>query len=40
MAKLVGEPVDQAKIDAYLAEMQKIVNSAAGLDQPAATWST
>lgn len=33
IATMVGEPVDQAKIDAYLAEMQKIVTSAAGLDQ-------
>lgn len=32
VAKMVGEPVDQAKVDAYLAEMQKIVSSAAGLD--------
>ncbi len=32
IAKLVGEPVDQAKIDAYLAEMQKIVSSAAGIN--------
>ena len=32
IAKMVGEPADQAKIDAYLAEMQKIVTSAAGLD--------
>ncbi|MGV8938394.1 MAG: flagellar basal-body MS-ring/collar protein FliF [Allorhizobium sp.] len=32
IAKMVGEPVDQAKIDAYLAEMQKIVTSAAGLN--------
>lgn len=32
LAKMVGEPVDQAKIDAYLAEMQKIVASAAGID--------
>ncbi|MBP1853102.1 flagellar basal-body MS-ring/collar protein FliF [Rhizobium halophytocola] len=32
IATMVGEPVDQAKIDAYLAEMQKIVTSAAGLD--------
>jgi len=32
VATMVGEPVDQAKIDAYLAEMQKIVKSAAGLD--------
>lgn len=33
IAQMVGEPVDQAKIDAYLAEMQKIVASAAGLNQ-------
>jgi len=32
IAAMVGPPVDQAKIDAYLAEMQKIVTSAAGLD--------
>lgn len=32
LASLVGEPADQAKIDAYLAEMQKIVSSAAGLN--------
>lgn len=32
VAKMIGEPADQAKIDAYLAEMQKIVSSAAGLD--------
>lgn len=32
IAAMVGEPVDQAKIDAYLQEMQKIVSSAAGLD--------
>ncbi|TWF53337.1 flagellar basal-body MS-ring/collar protein FliF [Neorhizobium alkalisoli] len=32
IAKMVGEPVDQAKIDAYLAEMQKIVSSAAGIN--------
>ncbi len=32
VATMVGEPVDQAKIDAYLAEMQKIVTTAAGLD--------
>ncbi len=32
IAKMVGEPADQAKVDAYLAEMQKIVASAAGLD--------
>lgn len=30
--QMVGEPADQAKIDAYLAEMQKIVTSAAGLN--------
>lgn len=32
VAAMVGEPADQAKVDAYLAEMQKIVSSAAGLD--------
>lgn len=32
LAALVGEGADQAKIDAYLAEMQKIVASAAGLN--------
>ncbi|OLP42835.1 flagellar basal-body MS-ring/collar protein FliF [Rhizobium oryziradicis] len=32
IAAMVGEPADQAKVDAYLAEMQKIVASAAGLD--------
>ncbi|MGR6432043.1 flagellar basal-body MS-ring/collar protein FliF [Rhizobium sp. PAMB 3182] len=32
IAAMVGQPADQAKIDAYLAEMQKIVTSAAGLD--------
>lgn len=32
IAALVGEGADQAKIDAYLAEMQKIVASAAGLN--------
>lgn len=32
IAQMVGEPVDQAKIDAYLAEMQTIVTSAAGLN--------
>ena len=32
VAQMVGEPADQAKIDAYLAEMQKIVASAAGLN--------
>lgn len=31
IAKMVGEPADQAKVDAYLAEMQKIVASAAGI---------
>ncbi len=30
--KLVGEQADQAKIDAYLAEMRKIVATAAGID--------
>ncbi|RWX76987.1 flagellar M-ring protein FliF [Neorhizobium lilium] len=33
IAKMVGEPADQAKIDAYLTEMQKIVASAAGTNQ-------
>jgi flagellar M-ring protein FliF len=32
IAQMVGEPADQAKIDAYIAEMQKIVTSAAGLN--------
>ena len=32
LAQMVGQPADQAKIDAYLAEMQKIVTSAAGVD--------
>ncbi|WP_184468344.1 flagellar basal-body MS-ring/collar protein FliF [Rhizobium esperanzae] len=32
IAKMVGEPADQTKIDAYVAEMQKIVASAAGID--------
>ncbi len=32
LAAMVGEPADQAKIDAYLQEMQKIVSSAAGFD--------
>jgi flagellar M-ring protein FliF len=32
IAKMVGEPADQAKIDAYLAEMQKIVTTASGLN--------
>ncbi|MES5098287.1 flagellar basal-body MS-ring/collar protein FliF [Agrobacterium sp. BA1120] len=31
LAKMIGEPADQAKTDAYLAEMQKIVASAAGI---------
>jgi flagellar M-ring protein FliF len=32
IAKMVGEPLDQQKIDAYLAEMKKIVSSAAGIN--------
>ncbi|QIJ38988.1 flagellar M-ring protein FliF [Rhizobium leguminosarum] len=32
IAKMVGEPADQTKVDAYLAEMQKIVASASGID--------
>lgn len=32
VTKLVGEPFDQAKFDAIVAEMQKIVNTAAGID--------
>jgi flagellar M-ring protein FliF len=32
LAQMVGQPADQKKIDAYLAEMQKIVASAAGVD--------
>ncbi|MCA1489356.1 flagellar basal-body MS-ring/collar protein FliF [Sinorhizobium alkalisoli] len=32
LAAMVGEPADQAKIDAYLQEMQNIVSSAAGFD--------
>lgn len=32
VAKMVGEPADQQKIDAYLAEMQKIVATAAGVN--------
>jgi flagellar M-ring protein FliF len=32
IAKMVGEPADQAKIDAYIADMTKIVSTAAGLD--------
>lgn len=31
IAQMVGEGADQAKIDAYIAQMQKIVSSAAGL---------
>jgi flagellar M-ring protein FliF len=31
--KLVGEPFDQAKYDGFIGEMQKIVASAAGLDE-------
>ncbi|MCL6652416.1 flagellar basal-body MS-ring/collar protein FliF [Agrobacterium rubi] len=31
LAKMIGENADQAKVDAYLAEMQKIVASAAGI---------
>lgn len=33
VAAMVGEPADQAKVDAYLADMQKIVASAVGLDE-------
>ncbi|MBB4567341.1 flagellar basal-body MS-ring/collar protein FliF [Rhizobium leucaenae] len=32
IAQMVGQPADQAKVDAYIAEMQKIVATAAGLD--------
>lgn len=32
IAAMVGEPADQAKIDAYIANMQKIVTAAAGLN--------
>ena len=32
IAAMVGEPADQAKIDAYIQDMQKIVASAVGLD--------
>ncbi|MDX1149739.1 flagellar M-ring protein FliF [Sinorhizobium medicae] len=32
LAAMAGEPADQAKIDAYLVQMQKIVASAAGID--------
>ncbi|PDS76928.1 flagellar basal-body MS-ring/collar protein FliF [Rhizobium sp. L43] len=32
IAKMVGEPADQAKMDAYVAEMKSIVASAAGID--------
>lgn len=33
IAQMVGQGADQAKIDAYVAEMQKIVATAAGVDQ-------
>ncbi|HEY0121750.1 MAG TPA: flagellar basal-body MS-ring/collar protein FliF, partial [Rhizobium sp.] len=32
LAQMVGQPADQAKVDAYIAEMQKIVATAAGVD--------
>ena len=32
IAKMIGDNADQAKVDAYLAEMQKIVTSAAGIN--------
>jgi flagellar M-ring protein FliF len=32
VAKLIGEPFDQVKYDTFITEMQKIVTSAAGLD--------
>ncbi|AVA20308.1 flagellar basal-body MS-ring/collar protein FliF [Rhizobium sp. LEGMi198b] len=32
IAQMVGQPADQAKVDAYIAEMQKIVATAAGVD--------
>ncbi|MDQ0319137.1 flagellar M-ring protein FliF [Pararhizobium capsulatum DSM 1112] len=32
IAAMVGEPADQAKMDAYIQEMQKIVSSAVGID--------
>ncbi|MBL0370662.1 flagellar M-ring protein FliF [Rhizobium sp. KVB221] len=32
VGKLIGEPFDQVKYDNFIAEMQKIVSSAAGLD--------
>ncbi|ACM25454.1 flagellar M-ring protein FliF [Agrobacterium sp. SHOUNA12C] len=32
IAQMVGQPADPAKVDAYIAEMQKIVATAAGLD--------
>ncbi|MBB5571436.1 MULTISPECIES: flagellar basal-body MS-ring/collar protein FliF [Rhizobium] len=32
IAQMVGQPADQAKVDAYIAEMQKIVTTAAGVD--------
>ncbi|MDB5551614.1 MAG: fliF [Rhizobium sp.] len=33
VVKLVGEPFDQAKYDGFISQMQKIVASAAGLDE-------
>lgn len=33
IAQMLGEGADQAKVDAYIAEMQKIVATAAGVDQ-------
>jgi len=33
VAQMLGQGADQAKIDAYIAEMQKIVATAAGVDQ-------
>ncbi len=32
IAQMVGEPVDQQKIDAYLAQMKQIVSTAAGIN--------
>ncbi|MGV1763781.1 flagellar basal-body MS-ring/collar protein FliF [Rhizobium rhizogenes] len=32
IAQMIGQPADPAKVDAYIAEMQKIVATAAGLD--------
>lgn len=32
VAKMIGDPADQAKVEAFIAEMQKIVASAAGID--------